>query len=243
MLSSLLFGALLHLQTGMTTTCDIPAGQLTATYAVSQQHAGHPGQTATLVLWRNGNQVAHQHPQTGITESWTHVKQRWIKPVRYFDDDERAIEYMPGERIHGKADTDWSLRYQLISDALLSQMTLVDETGEGCERTQQFSLNTATGAIHLTWQPALRLVRSFEQVQGENRQTWTLTSITQDNEAITQFFRHRDGYYSTDFADIGDDHTDPFLIRMVNQGFIQPGASGFYTADGTPLAGTHDHAH
>ena len=37
-------------------------------------------------------------------------------------------------------------------------------------------------------------------------------------------------YQTTDFADIGDDHTDPFLTDMVHQGFIEHGSDGVYHA-------------
>ena len=42
-------------------------------------------------------------------------------------------------------------------------------------------------------------------------------------------------------ADIGDDHTDPFLTNMVNQGFIEAGASGFYDQNGNAIGEGHRH--
>ncbi|MFT6897794.1 MAG: hypothetical protein ACJA13_002205 [Paraglaciecola sp.] len=44
-----------------------------------------------------------------------------------------------------------------------------------------------------------------------------------------------------DVSDIGDDHSDPFLIKMVTLGFIEHGASGFYDDKGNALEGAHHH--
>ena len=70
--------------------------------------------------------------------------------------------------------------------------------------------------------------------------SWTLTNA--DYEAdVSNFFAKRVDYQATDYADIGDDHTDPFLTKMVTQGFIEAGASGFYDQHGRALKGEHNH--
>lgn len=222
-------------------TCERNAAQLLASYTINVSDDTHTVNTTELELWRNQASVAHQYQQTGITEAWTRVKNQWLKPVRYFDNHQRAIEYQPGERIHGKVDSDWSYRYQLVSDALLSTMTLEETSGSGCEATYTYRLEHQGHSYSLTWLPALKLVKAFEARQGQLTRTWTLNKISYNRTEITDFFEQRKRYKSTDYSDIGDDHTDPFLTNMVNQGFIEAGASGFYHANGQAIEGNHSH--
>ena len=69
---------------------------------------------------------------------------------------------------------------------------------------------------------------------------WTLQDVNYNADTNT-FFAKRESYQSTDYADIGDDHTDPFLTKMVNQGFIEAGASGYYDQHGQAIGSSHTH--
>ena len=82
-------------------TCESQSATLQAEYKI-HTHSANSDKTKLLNLWRQPNVVAHEYPQTRITETWEHVQQRLIKPTRYFDAHNRAIEYQPGESVHGK---------------------------------------------------------------------------------------------------------------------------------------------
>ena len=221
--------------------CSDQAKHLKATYSVTSAGESSDKSTSELVLWRNNNSVAHQYPAINITQTWTLVRNKFIKPVRYFDAHERAIEYQPGERIHGHTERDFSYRYQLISNDLLEKMTLLSTSENGCYSAQVFTLNTPSATMSLTWLPELLLIKKFEVNKNNVTQQWQLQNVS-FNADTDAFFSIRDTYQSTDYADIGDDHTDPFLTKMVTQGFIEPAASGIYDHHGTPLKGsTHSH--
>ncbi len=220
----------------------LPASNLIAVYEIAKSNHSSDklGQELQITLVRNGNEVAHQYPQTGITESWQLNQASQIKSTRFFDRHERAIEYQPGEKVHGKSESDWSYRNQLISDSLLSKFTTTAVTNEGCNRleTKQFSKDGLL--MDITWFPELRLVSRFTIKQKDADsivESWSLKRLTLSNNQITPFFKSRYAYYATDYADIGDDHTDPFLTKMMNLGFIEQGASGFYDTKGNPMAG------
>jgi len=219
--------------------CNINHSQLRAEYQLQTFKNGQVIQTSPLVLWRNGNTVAHQFPNTEITESWFLLNNKQIKPTRFFDHYQRAIEYQPGEKVHGKTEKDWDYRYQLISASLLPQLTLSAESGSGCQKEQTYSKSTENTTIVLKWLPELQLVSSFSSTRGDIKETWQLTSQQYDQPAIEHFFTELSQYQSTDYADIGDDHTDPFLAKMINLGFVEHGASGFYNTDGQPIEGGH----
>ncbi len=193
-----------------------------------------------LVLWRQADRVAHQYPDTQITEGWEQVH-GLIKPTRYFDADQRAIEYQPGEHVHGKSEHDWSLRYQLLPQRLLSQLTHTGEQAGECANLASEHRVSSDKALEVDWMPALQLVQAYHLKQKTHTESWQLVSWSQDAAQINAFFTSRDGYNSTDFADIGDNHTDPFLTKMVNLGFIEHAATGFYDADGHAIQGGHQH--
>lgn len=197
--------------------------------------------TSHMQLWRKPNNVAHQFEATDITQAWQSARPGIIKPTRYFDAHQRAIEYQPGERLHGQRNNNWSQHYQLISNELLQAMKLQTSTGKGCTEEQQLHLRTDSTHYDLTWIPALKLVKSLTISRGDHTYHWDLQQASHNRQKINHFFAIREQYQSTDYADIGDDHTDPFLTRMVHQGFLEAGASGFYQADGKPLGGVHQH--
>ncbi|TAP37284.1 hypothetical protein EYR97_06705 [Alteromonas sp. KUL42] len=212
---------------------------MSAHYDVDVQR-GQKERTTSLYLWRDNEKVAHVYPATQITESWTLVRDKYIKPTRYFDAHERAIEYQPGETIHGKKEDDFSYRYQLVSNKLIASMTLVKSEGTGCEKTELYSLETPNQTLELTWLPHLELIKHFVVKEPNMVREWTLQDVNYSADT-NAFFTKRESYQSTDYADIGDDHTDPFLTKMVNQGFIEAGASGYYDQHGQAIGSSHTH--
>ncbi|WP_124748927.1 hypothetical protein [Alteromonas facilis] len=219
---------------------------LKAEYKITQlnKHSNEPSeQSKHLVLVRMPGMVAQQHRELNITEIWEHSKANKIKPYRMFDAYQRAIEYQPGESVHGRVERDWSYRNQLISDRLLSHMQVVQEVSEGCERVQYMQAQHGDTQINIEWIPEQKLLRKLEKTSANSVETWELVNHANDLGEIKAFFDIRMNYHSTDFADIGDDHTDPFLLNMVNLGFIEAGASGFYDDRGNAIAGQHSHTH
>lgn len=232
--------ALSFTTTSSAASCDASADMLIARYAVDT-HDAKGDQHKVLELWRAKDVVAHHYPQTAITEAWEKVNDKLIKPTRYFDEYARAIEYQPGEKVHGKTETNWSYRNQLFSNELIATMTEVKRNGSGCETEIVYQRTTEATKVTLTWQPALKLATAFNVESAQHTISWTLTNTEFDEQKISDFFAARYAYQSTDFADIGDNHTDPFLTNMVHQGFIEKSASGYYNSDGEAIAGGHHH--
>ena len=199
--------------------------------------------TNVLELWRHQGLVAHVHPQDQVAEIWNRVSDGRVRPIRYFDNDQRAIEYAPEDVNRGKGDHDWQGKNQLFTDAYLATLTLVSEQGSGCERTITYQQNDASGSTTLVWMPEMNLPKSFENQSGQRTTRWQLTSMQHDHADIEQVFDVREGYLSTDYADIGDNETDPFFRKLINLGFVSHGSSGFYNAEGEDIGGGHGHHH
>ena len=221
--------------------CNLLTSPLKASYEITRSHGNKQLQHLEMQLWRTEKHVAHYYPTTQITESWYLDSRQRIKPTRFFDAHKRAIEYQASETVHGKQEKDWSYRYGMISEKLKNNMTKVATSGKGCEKQETYHLDNTKGSIELIWLPELQLVKSFSMKKHNTTEIWTLNQFDQNKAEIDQFFAVRNDYQTTDFADIGDDHTDPFLTRMVTLGFIEHGASGFYDDKGHALEGGHHH--
>ena len=150
----------------------VTQGQLKAEYKITVQHKlqnmSNITKDTALVLWRKNNVVAHQYPSTQITEMWQKINDKLIKPIRFFNNHHRAIEYQPGEVVHGKQETDWTYRNQLVSDDLLKSMQVVKTYGEACEQVVQLVQKNKKSELLIEWMPQLKLIKSF-QFKGQQR--------------------------------------------------------------------------
>ena len=226
--------------------CPIEYNQLKAEYTITATNAAGRQKQTSLILWRHDQQVAHQYPQTEISELWQLVSGNRVKAFRMFDHHQRSIEYQPGESVHGKVEKDWSHRFQLISDHVIKSMQIESEIAEACHSKEILTGSFGDTDLTVAWRPKQKLIESLTWISPKGKEIWQLQNVDNDVTKISEFFEQRYSYYATDFADIGDDHTDPFLTQMTNLGFIEHGASGFYQASdqGIQSAGAgHNHGH
>lgn len=190
-------------------------------------------------LWRNDGLVAHEYLDTKLTFIWNQTPNGQLKGLQAFDDYDRAIEYEPRsarEKHKGEA---WQEQYQLFSEATLSAMTLKVERGSGCEREQEFERVSGDTKRRLVWLPELKIARSYSAHNKGNSVEWTAKELIREPKKVSAAISRRLDYQTTDYADVGDNESDPFLLKMVNLGFIAHGSEGFYDADGHPLQGHH----
>lgn len=201
---------------------------LQATYEITL--SDKKNSTSQLVLSRHGQWVAHQYPKQKITETWLRTAHGRLKKTRYFEHFHRAIEYAPGETIQGKRPLSWAMRYQLVEPALLAQLTKVHSETLECDTVETYQGVVDGEQVELSWMAGSHLVKYFIKQQGARQIRWRLVDVEYDQAKVTRYKRELESYQTTDFADIGDDHTDPFLTDMVHQGFIEHGSDGVYHA-------------
>ena len=119
MKKALLIIATLVSTSSFASQCDIDAKHLKADYKITNSHKAQQS-SESLTLWRNDQQVAHQSEV--ITELWQHLANNQIRPIRYFNAQQRGIEYQPSE-VRGVQN--WSAKSQLVDNHLIEKMTLV----------------------------------------------------------------------------------------------------------------------
>ncbi|MBO9492310.1 hypothetical protein J7384_18255 [Endozoicomonas sp. G2_1] len=194
-----------------------------------------------VVFYRSNNKVAYQYPQTGISEVFNRITDQRMLLQRYFDKYQRGIEYQPNE-VKGKQS--WQTKYQIVSPTALANMQQIAQRGSGCQQEHDYQQQFGETSITLTWLPELHLVKHYQLTDKHHRITWQLTELAQDPKQVTAYFKEKRSYLLTDYADIGDNEQDPFLAKMINQGFIEHGSLGFYNSQGQNISPTHDnHSH
>ena len=201
--------------------CSVESNELGARYTVTRRSVSSDAELETHVeIWRRPRQVALVYEATDTTDVWDLVSDGRQKLIRYFDHHERAIEYQPEDIPTGSGTSAWNARIQFIPDAMLESLTFAESTGTGCDRIHRYE-GTIDGVAHqLAWRPGLRLIESLETRTDSGAETWRLDDLIVDRAEIDGQFETRSRYQTTDFVDIGDNESDPFLRQVIRLGFV-----------------------
>ncbi|MCG9738555.1 hypothetical protein L1D32_10350 [Shewanella insulae] len=228
--------------------CDsaIQATRFQASYEIT---AGteDKAQAHHLTLTRFDDTIVYQRGPVSY-EAW----QKNGEYVRYFPEQKRSISYRRSDLLALNIHTDIDKQFHLISPAALSRFDKGEQHKDACFTQQNYTHNSNTHkgkaqnqgkqqSLALNWISELQLPASLTITQGDQQLNYRLTKLTPINQQ--GFDLLTSGYQDLDFADVGDSESDPFIAKMIIQGFIQHGSSGFYSADGQQLEGGHDHHH
>ena len=217
--------------------CDIDRDHLAADYEIVTESAGGKAkETALLTLWRRGAQVAVEDKTRKITSVWEKTRNNKLKLTRYFLQYERGIEYQPSDLPIQNADSAWLSKYQLIDDTFINSLVKESSSGSGCTQQEIYKKD----GIRLVWNPALKLIDRYTEQTAEGSLSWTRQALSKDVAKIEAQYAGLDKFITTDYIDIGDSESDPFFQKLINLGFVEHGASGFYDASGNAIQGKGD---
>lgn len=223
------------------TACTIEP--LMAKYHETQTQANSKKIERDITLVRHGNSVAIHYSDAHITELWTKLKNNRMVLTRYFNKHQRGISYEPTEMPKELRKSNWDDKFQLLSQHTIEAMTLTKTSDEHCEQQQTRTSKNKHGTITLEWLPKQRLIKTYNATSHGKKSLLQLESVEHDAQAINQYFATLEGFDTTDYADIGDMESDPFLSKMINLGFIEHGPSGFYDSEGNDIGEDHHHGH
>jgi len=195
-----------------------------------------------IVLWRNGKQVAHEYLDNHVTELWEQTSNGMLRLVRYFDKHARGIEYQPNEIKSSMGGNAWEIKQQLVSPELINSMRLQSTQGKDCNKLESYVLKTNNNTITLQWLANQRLVKSYREEFRNHKVSWELEQTITNPRQVNKTFTSRSNYQTTDYTDIGDNESDPFLMQMIHLGFVEHSSAGFYDAQGNHLD-EHHHRH
>jgi hypothetical protein len=217
---------------------DCQSTTIMATYNIEEAtKATESSNKNELILLRTGNSAFHIRNKTMATQ-WTKLAKNNMKKTSYFIDDKRAIEY---EATSSNSNQAWNYHAQLLHPQFKAQSTLIESTGVGCEQVDHYQQKTKIKTVDIWWLPEQKLIKRMTSVLTDKTIRWQLTEITHNEEDVQQQLNTLYSYQTTDFADIGDNESDPFFRKMINLGFIEHSASGFYDSKGNALSSSHQH--
>ncbi|WP_345852826.1 hypothetical protein [Shewanella algae] len=233
--------------------CAAKPSRFQASYQITVG-SGEQARQQQLTLTRFDDTIIYQRSPVSY-EAW-HKNGEY---VRYFPQEKRSISYRRGDLLALNIHTDLDRQFHLISPAALSQFEKGQSLQDSCFTRQSYSFKskshgesheenhshanksaTEPQSLQLSWISELELPAEMTITQGEQRIVYRLSKLTPVSQE--SFKRLTSGFQDLDFADVGDSESDPFIAKMITQGFIQHGSSGFYSADGQQLEGGH-HSH
>ena len=194
-----------------------------------------------LTLWRNGEQVAHEHKETAVTEVWERLNNGQLRLVRDFDRFKQGIEYEPNEIKIKHNDVDWQVKKQLISQLFIDDMTLVSTTGNDCNTQRNYIKKSNKDKINLQWLVNQKLIYKLIIESAKETVSWELLTVENNTNKVKNLFKRHADYKMTDYADIGDNESDPFLMKMINMGFVSHSSPGMYNQNGKAFDAEHKH--
>lgn len=210
-----------------TITCDAPKF-IEAQYKVKTKNPSG-GSTKTISLYRSAKQSAFYYQEHNVVELWEATANNRLHLMRYFPSHKRGIEYQPSE-IDGPQD--WSEKRHIVPEHLLEKMEKKRSKGNGCDQYSKMKFKDKSIKTKLTWLDAYQIPKKFYIKNKTHSVEWELLNINLDETRIKQQFTTWGTYQTTDYTDIGDNESDPFLLNMINLGFIEHGHSGFYDSEG-----------
>lgn len=193
--------------------------------------------TNTSSLWRKPNKVLSVNGEKSTT--WFRSNHGLVQKTMHFDHFQRSIEY----QAKAISESHWQQIRQLIPNSKKQSLTLVNTIKDSCYQQALYKWQDKATNLKgkLLWNKDLNLITELTVVQGKQKSHWRLQAIEHNKEVIELAFSQRANYQSTDYADIGDNESDPFLIKMINLGFIEHGSSGIYNANGESMPIQHNH--
>lgn len=188
-------------------------------------------------LWRQNQKVLFVDGEKSTT--WFNLNNGLVQRTAHFDHFKRSIEYQakPMSVVH------WQQISQMIPNIEIKSLNFSGSQLKGCyhQETYQWENKATSLQGKLVWNADLKLVTELTIRQGDRQSHWQLERVEQNKNIIEAEFEQRSAYQATDFADIGDNESDPFLIKMINLGFVEHSSSGIYNTQGENMAIQHNH--
>ncbi|WP_286234376.1 hypothetical protein [Thalassotalea sediminis] len=212
----LIFVLFFNVNAVLAAACKQNPSQLIAHYRVTEGDSQHQ----KLTLARFNNQAGQFYHDKNYGDWWSKSSNSHLMLTRYFPAFKKAIEYQPSEIKLEASENTWQKQWQMISDQFIAKMTPQHIESKGCLRVEMLTLKEHDVEYILHWLPMLRLVEQLEVVsKGQVLKSWQLIALNDQPADVQQYVKNLSTYQTIDYADIGDNEADPFLAKMIHQGF------------------------
>lgn len=207
--------------------CNIKPEPMSAVFSKSSAGRKSPPQVKSIHLQRSTKRVAIDYKDKNITELWELTKDKRLRLVKYFNEEKRGIAYQPNEIKSKGKENDWSAKQQLLSDNYLQTLDLVATSGFGCNVVEHYRRTVGDTAIEVEYLKHLKLIKRYQVKKPDSAVLIQLTDYDHTEKPIEEYFTRLSKYKTTDYADIDDKESDPFLLKMKKLGLVEPMTSGF----------------
>jgi len=193
-----------------------------------------------LNYYRMKDTSAFEYTNQGITEIWTKTQNDRAFLIRGFDADKRGIEYEVIDLSMENKSSSWEKKKNIMHPDSFDFDNGFVEKSQGCS-LWHYSKSTEHREIKMVWNKNKDILVSLE-VKDKGKLTYSY--VLKDLQSIKTKTNHIttvQAYDRTDFADIGDNESDPFFRKMINLGFISHHEANIIDANGNSLALAHSH--
>lgn len=181
-------------------------------------------------------EVIYDYLDTNIAKYWFKTKNEQVKTSHLFHEFQRLIEYEAAD-LSGNSKATWEGKFTVLSKGFLSKLKK-GQSNNACESTYAGNVKGVHWIVE--WSEVLNLPLSIIQTQDKHSVSLKMHHFSEGGKAVSAMKRRIGDYQSTDYADVGDNESDPFLRKMIRLGFVKHGASGFYDSEGNQQS---DHGH
>lgn len=205
-----------------------------ATYKVENRYDKH-----MLKYYRNGNVVAYSYPSQKITEVYKKLKNNGLSLIKAFDANKRAIEYDPVDmRTEGES-SDWQSNKNLPTPSSLNLLD-VEKKSQEFKGMRIYTKRGSNSYLRMLWYEPKQLLLSLEVYKNRKLQfKYTLVSLEKMDDHLNRIAN----YQTTDFADIGDHEDDPFLVKLIDLGFVSHHEATVLDTNGNLITKEHSGHH
>lgn len=217
-----------------------PDQPTSSSWGLSYQIDNNSQRSGTLEILRHGKDTALYNPDRQIGEWWVLADSKRPRFHRLFGEQQRRIDYTTGDLRALGVNVNVDSIESFAMAPLLSRLQAGEPVAD-CPAARHYrgEINGSHYEVH--WHPALKLPLLLETKKAGQTRRWQASALINEPTVNQRFGQWLD-YQPTDFADIGDMETDPFLAKLITQGFVEHAHPTAYNSDGTVIGADDDHA-
>ena len=177
--------------------------------------ANAAAETSIWRMWRTADRLVREFDANETSEVWQRDG-RTVFHTRYFHGPRRGIEFQQEDLSRLGAQPQWQGLAEVIPSEVLAKLTVLEEgvTDGHAWRRLEGTLDGVRWSV--TMRTDLMLPVSLERHHGEVVERLTLLGAWPVHDAPRQP-RSTEGYQVLDFADLGDNERDPFVMAVQGQ--------------------------
>lgn len=167
------------------------------------------------------------NPQRQIGEWWRLADPQRPTFVRIFSKEQRRIDYTTGDlrTLHVEVNTQ---DIGTLGAASIRSHLQRYQPAQGCHQDVTYYRGTYQGKQYqLAWFEPLAIPLSLTVSIADKQRSWQAVGAIRQQE-IAPMMAHWQQFQRTDYADIGDNENDPFLAKLIHQGFVEHPAQHYH---------------